>query len=161
MVPPHRTGKPTVAQPFAFGPSRQQRREEFEAKRQLWQERERSESAQSHASSRSSHSVPDFGSIHAATAASLASRRPKVQPTVPVEPKLSTTSRARERERFEEALHERDRIIEEYRAERRRLREREEEREYRELRKRAVPKAHEVPAWYAEAPKRAGDVRRR
>ncbi|KZV91012.1 hypothetical protein EXIGLDRAFT_719742 [Exidia glandulosa HHB12029] len=162
IAPAHHTGtKPTVTQPFTFQASRQQRKEDFEAKRQLWQER--SESVQSHASSHSSRSAPDFGSIHAANAASLASRRPKAQPTVPAAPKLSTTTRARERERYEEGHRERERIVEEYRAERRRLREMEEEREYREMRKRTVPKAHEVPAWYAEAPKRSvsGDARRR
>ena len=34
-------------------------------------------------------------------------------------------------------------------------REREEEAEIRELRRRAVPKANEVPEWYALAPKKA------
>ena len=39
--------------------------------------------------------------------------------------------------------------------ERRRQRELEEEAEVRELRRRAVPKANEVPEWYAFAPKKA------
>jgi hypothetical protein len=36
----------------------------------------------------------------------------------------------------------------------RREREAEEERELREMRRRAVPRAHEVPEWYREAPKK-------
>ena len=46
-----------------------------------------------------------------------------------------------------------EKIVEEYRAERRRAREEAEEREYREMRKRTVVRAHEVPGWYADAPK--------
>ena len=50
---------------------------------------------------------------------------------------------------------EREREAERAADEARRQRELEEEAEIRELRRRAVPKANEVPEWYAFAPKKA------
>ena len=48
--------------------------------------------------------------------------------------------------------------LEALREEERRVREAAEEAEVRELRRRAVPRANEVPAWYADMPKRAHDA---
>ena len=64
----------------------------------------------------------------------------------------------------EHALAERDRALrareaelERQREEQRQLAALQEEEEVRELRRRAVPKANEVPEWYAHAPKRSRD----
>ena len=102
--------------------------------------------------------VPDFKALHALQASVLAQqreRRAEVHPTVPVAFGLATETRAAERERFEEARRAREREAERLAEERRLEREREEEAEIRELRRRAVPKANEVPEWYALAPKKA------
>ena len=102
------------------------------------------------------HPIPDFKALHAMQESLLASRRrAEPQPTVPVQFALSTETRAAEREKFEAARRAREREAERAAEEARRLRELEEEAELRELRRRAVPKANEVPEWYAFAPKRA------
>lgn len=49
--------------------------------------------------------------------------------------------------------------IERVKEERRKEKEAEEEREMKELRKKAIPKANEVPEWYAGAPRKLGSVR--
>ena len=68
--------------------------------------------------------------------------------------KFSTEQRAREREKFDEAVRvkqrEKERRLEEERA----AKAVEEEREVKEMRKRAVPKANEIPEWYATMPRR-------
>ena len=97
--------------------------------------------------------------MHAAQEAALAARREQIVPVVPAEIQLTTDVRAREREKFEEARRARERELELQMEERRRQREIEEEREIREMRRRAVPKANEVPEWYADAPKRAGKTK--
>lgn len=102
--------------------------------------------------------VPDFAALQARHAEAVAAgRRQGVHPTVPVAPPLRTEARAQERERFEEARRAREAELERQRAEARRAQAQREEEELRELRRRAVPKAHEVPAWYAHAPKRSHD----
>ena len=101
------------------------------------------------------HAIPDFKALHAAQESLLASRRAEVQPTVPVSFGLATETRAAEREKFEDARRAREREAERAAEEARRQRELEEEAEIRELRRRAVPKANEVPEWYAFAPKKA------
>ena len=101
------------------------------------------------------HPIPDFKALHAAQESVLAQKRAEIQVTKPVEFGLATEVRAQERERFEEARRARERELERLAEERRRQREMEEEAEIRELRRRAVPKANEVPEWYAFAPKRA------
>ncbi len=85
----------------------------------------------------------------------LAQKRAEIHPTVPIEFGLATTTRAQEREKFEEARRARERELERQAEERRRQRELEEEEEIRELRRRAIPKANEVPEWYAFAPKKS------
>ncbi|RPD64622.1 hypothetical protein L226DRAFT_529001 [Lentinus tigrinus ALCF2SS1-7] len=101
------------------------------------------------------HPIPDFKALHAAQESVLAQKRAEIHPTVPMGFELSTETRAQERERFEEARRARELELERQAEEKRRQRELEEEAEIRELRKRAVPKANEVPEWYAFAPKKA------
>lgn len=101
------------------------------------------------------HPIPDFKALHAAQESVLAQKRAEIQVTKPVEFGLATVSRAQERERYEEQRRARERELERQAEERRRQRELEEEAEIRELRRRAVPKANEVPEWYAFAPKKS------
>ncbi|KII93091.1 hypothetical protein PLICRDRAFT_35268 [Plicaturopsis crispa FD-325 SS-3] len=102
-------------------------------------------------------SVPDARTKHAAPHFAAAARKGGAAPAAVVpQPFLFTTEiRAREREKFDEALRVKEAELERQREERRRAQEEEEEREVRELRKRAVPRAHEVPDWYATVPKRS------
>ncbi|KAF7358723.1 hypothetical protein MSAN_01211300 [Mycena sanguinolenta] len=100
------------------------------------------------------YSIPDFKAIHATLAAQNALRRSQLAPTVPVPIAFSTDIRAKERELFDEKVREKERELEVAREVQRREREQEEARELKDLRKRAIPKAHEVPDWYKEAPKR-------
>jgi hypothetical protein len=74
---------------------------------------------------------------------------------VPQGPSLSTAVRAQERAKFDEALKERDRVLEQLKLERQREKELEEESERRELRKKTDVKANAVPDWYADAPKKS------
>ncbi|KAJ3502781.1 hypothetical protein NLJ89_g8732 [Agrocybe chaxingu] len=120
------------------------------------QSHSRSTSSQSQSEKRYQfyHPVPDFKAIHATQEAELARLKENIHPTVPLPMVLETDVRAEERRKFDEKLKEKERELERLEEERRRQRELEEEREVRELRKRAVPKAHEVPEWYNEMPKR-------
>ena len=104
--------------------------------------------------SRAGHPIPDFKALHAAHESVLAQRRAEVHPTVPVGFAFATDTRAAEREKFEEQRRARELELERQAEERRRQRELQEEAEIRELRRRAVPKANEVPEWYAFAPKK-------
>ncbi|KZT73307.1 hypothetical protein DAEQUDRAFT_808413 [Daedalea quercina L-15889] len=98
--------------------------------------------------------IPDFRAMHAAQEAARAARRGQIVPVVPQEVHFPTDVRARERERFEEGRRAREREVALQVEERRRLREIEEEKEVREMRRRAVPRANEVPDWYADAPRK-------
>ncbi|KAJ3517502.1 hypothetical protein NMY22_g13950 [Coprinellus aureogranulatus] len=104
------------------------------------------------------YSVPDFKSLHAANNAALARKRQKVlqeaHPTIPVAPRFATDARLEERHKFEEKVKEKERREREEMEAKRRQQQEEQERELRELRKKAVPKAHEVPEWYKDAPKK-------
>jgi len=105
-------------------------------------------------------SIPDFKALHAAELqASLAFRQAHVTPTIPVTPELNTEFRARERQKFDELMRRKTEEMERVKDERRKAREEEEEREVKELRKKAIPKANDVPEWYADAPRRSGSVR--
>lgn len=108
---------------------------------------------------RQRHAVPDFKILHEAHQASVAWRKEKVVPIVPAPPiVLCTELRAREREKFEEMVRIKEEEIERAKEERRRQRDAEEEREMKELRKRTIPKANEIPEWYADMPKKGGGV---
>ncbi|KDQ62903.1 hypothetical protein JAAARDRAFT_28874 [Jaapia argillacea MUCL 33604] len=102
------------------------------------------------------HPIPDFKALHAIQEAALAARRDHIALTIPEPLEFSTDIRAKEREKFEEARRARERELERQLEERRKQKELEEAKEIRELRKRAIPKANEVPDWYADAPKKAG-----
>ncbi|KAJ7137339.1 hypothetical protein C8R43DRAFT_1109895 [Mycena crocata] len=96
------------------------------------------------------YTIPDFKSLHA----SLAASRTRRAPTVPHSPALTTRARAQERAKFDTAVHEKQVMLEAEREERRKAEEEREELEMKEMRKKAVVKAHEVPGWYKEMPKR-------
>jgi len=100
--------------------------------------------------------VPDFKAIHAGQEAKLAARREKNAPLVPIPLQLNTEERARSRQKFDEMMKEKEKEVERALEERRRQREAEEEQEIREIRRKAVPKAHEIPEWYTNAPRRKG-----
>ncbi|KAG1813841.1 uncharacterized protein BJ212DRAFT_1300738 [Suillus subaureus] len=108
---------------------------------------------------RQRHPVPDFKVLHEAHQASLAWRKEHIIPIVPAPPiVLSTEIRAREREKFDQMMRIKEEEIQQAKEERRRQRDAEEEREIKELRKRAIPKANEIPEWYADMPKKGGSV---
>jgi len=100
------------------------------------------------------HPVPDFKAMHALHDSQVAQRKENIHPTVPIPIHWETDVRAQERKKFDEKLKEKEREMERLEEEKRRQREMEEERELKEERKRTVPKAHEVPEWYNEMPKK-------
>jgi hypothetical protein len=100
------------------------------------------------------HPIPDFKALHASQEAKLTTRRAKPNPILPLPLHLSTEERMRERRKFDGMMKEKEKENQRAMEERRRQREEEEEREIREMRRRAVPKAHEVPDWYNTAPRR-------
>jgi hypothetical protein len=103
--------------------------------------------------------IPDFKALHAAELqASLVFRQERKAPTVPITPELTTKLRAKERERFDEVIRQKEIEMNRIKEERRKAREEEEALEVKELRKRSVPRANEVPDWYADAPKKGGSV---
>ena len=95
--------------------------------------------------------------MHAAQEAELALRKENIQPVVPLPIHWETDYRQKERQKFDEKMREKGREQERLMSLRRKEREEQEEREVRELRKKAVTKAHEVPEWYKEAPKKKKD----
>jgi hypothetical protein len=98
--------------------------------------------------------VPDFKSLHAAQEAERALRKELITPIVPEAIELKTDGRARARHEFDEMMKEKERGIERALEERKKELEAEVEKEVREIRRKAIPKAHLVPEWYREAPKR-------
>jgi hypothetical protein len=98
--------------------------------------------------------VPDFRAMHAAQEAEIAVRKGQLMPVVPLPIELNTEGRAKERRKFDEIVREKERGLHMAMKQRRLEREEEEHREIRALRKKAVPRAHEVPQWYKDAPKR-------
>lgn len=98
--------------------------------------------------------IPDYKKMHVAQEAELAARKDQNVPVVPLPLELHTDVRAHERGQFDEGLRARHQEAERVAEERRRVREVEEEKEVKELRRRAVPKANDVPEWYQHAPKR-------
>lgn len=108
-----------------------------------------------HATTSFRDGIPDFRALHERhLKASIAFRKEHIVPTVPVTLNLNTELRAKEREKFDELMRRREEEMERVREEKRRQRDAEDEKEIREIRKRAIPKAHDVPDWYASAPKR-------
>jgi len=106
--------------------------------------------------------VPDFKALHAVEDALSVCRKEQIIPVLPLaHHELNTDVRAREREKFDEMVKEKELEIEKQKEEKRRQQEIEEEREIRELRKKAIPKANEVPGWYASLPKKKSASSRR
>jgi len=68
--------------------------------------------------------------------------------------RFSTEQRAKERERFDEAVRVKQKEKERQTEEERAAKAVEEERGIKEMRKRAVPKANSIPEWYATMPRR-------
>ena len=101
--------------------------------------------------------VPDFKALHAVQEASLTSRKDHIKPVLPVAVEFSTDARAKEREKFDQMMRQKEIEIERQKQERRRVREMEEEKEIQELRRKAIPKAHQVPEWYADMRKKGSD----
>ena len=99
--------------------------------------------------------IPDFKTLHEAQARDAAARRDHVVPTQAQGFHFSTETRAHEREKYDEARRAREEEAERLLDEKRRLEALREEEEIRELRRRAVPKANQVPEWYQHAPKRS------
>jgi hypothetical protein len=103
--------------------------------------------------------IPDFKALHAAEfQASLKFRKEHKAPTIPITPELNTKFRAKERGRFDEMIRQKEQDMDRVKEERRKAKEKEDMEEVKELRKKAVPKANEVPEWYAGAPKRGSNV---
>ncbi|KAJ7589679.1 hypothetical protein C8J56DRAFT_718856, partial [Mycena floridula] len=98
--------------------------------------------------------IPDFKALHSAHDAQLALRKEHIVPIVPLSKELPTEARARERAKWDQKVRERELEMEREREEQRKAREIEQEKEIRELRRKAIPRAHEVPEWYKDAPKR-------
>ncbi|KAF4604489.1 hypothetical protein EYR40_003263 [Pleurotus pulmonarius] len=100
------------------------------------------------------HPVPDFKALHAMHESTFANRRGQITPVIPAPIQFQTDIRAKKREKFDEMVRakEREKQLMEERMERERALE--EEKEIMLMRRKAIPRAHEVPEWYKEAPKR-------
>ncbi|KAF9528159.1 hypothetical protein CPB83DRAFT_883743 [Crepidotus variabilis] len=103
------------------------------------------------------HPAPNFKAIHEAFNESLASRKATFHPTVPIEMQWETDARIEQRRKFDEQVKEKEREKERLEEEMRKKREQEEKQEVRELRKKLVVKANEVPEWYRDVPRKMKD----
>ncbi|KAJ3902949.1 hypothetical protein F5879DRAFT_990563 [Lentinula edodes] len=101
-----------------------------------------------------SYTVPDFKSSHAAQDALLTSLKGRIKPVAPLPVEMHTDVRARERSKFNEHIREKEIQASQALEERKRQQVEEEEKELKERRKKAIPKAHPVPDWYKDAPRR-------
>ncbi|TFK21275.1 hypothetical protein FA15DRAFT_672713 [Coprinopsis marcescibilis] len=104
------------------------------------------------------HPIPDFKASHAAQEAESALRKENIRPVVPLPIRFETDARLKERHKFDELIREKEARRQLELEQRRKEREEQDEREIRELRRKAIPKAHEVPEWYREAPKKVKGV---
>jgi len=100
--------------------------------------------------------MQDSRALRAAYSASLGSSRERKTPVVSDGFTFSTELRAKEREKFDEYVRTKQQEIERQLEERRKQREIEEQKEIKEMRRKAVPKANDIPEWYANVPKRKG-----
>lgn len=102
--------------------------------------------------------VPDIKAHRASQqAAFIIHKREGVVPSVPVVPFFFyTEQRSKEREKFDELVKRKEEEMQRLKEEQRRREAEEEERAIKELRRKAIPKANEVPEWYAGMPKRKG-----
>ena len=88
------------------------------------------------------------------SATSIGRSKRRMPLIVPETFRFSTEQRAKDREKFDEVVRVKQREKERQSEEDRAAKAVEEEREVKEMRKRAVPKANSVPGWYATMPKR-------
>lgn len=103
------------------------------------------------------HPIPDSGTIHAHINTSQAHRKENVHPVIAQPFHWATDERIKQRKEFDDMVKEKEREREQIEEQKRKEREEEKEREIRELRKRLIPKAHVVPDWYKDAPKKKKD----
>ncbi|KAE9396964.1 hypothetical protein BT96DRAFT_91009 [Gymnopus androsaceus JB14] len=116
--------------------------------------REPEDSSQRKLKHHTPYTIPNFKSSHAAQDALLTSLKGQITPVVPLPIEMHTDVRARERSKFNERVREKEAEMDRALEERKRQQAEEEERENRELRKKAIPKAHPVPDWYKDVPRR-------
>ena len=103
------------------------------------------------------HPVPEIKAHRASHPVAFTFHREGVVPSIPVVPFLfCTEQRAKEREKFDEVLKRKEEDMQKLKEEERRREAEEEERAIKELRRKAIPKANEIPEWYADMPKRKG-----
>ncbi|KAG9309069.1 hypothetical protein JVU11DRAFT_10951 [Chiua virens] len=103
------------------------------------------------------HGISDCKPLRASHQAGVRSHKAGVVPSVPAVPFFfCTEQRAKEREKFDEMVKRKEEEMQKLKEEERRREEEEEERAIRELRRKAVPKANEIPEWYADMPKKKG-----
>ncbi|KAL5519583.1 hypothetical protein ACEPAH_1266 [Sanghuangporus vaninii] len=148
--------KPTVPHAFRFETDYRvaNRRQEFQAKLKVWEQRA--------AADCSSNKQCIFGGMHSnlknrpgASLEILATRRrEQITPTIPVSPHFMVDTRLAQRHKFDDAQRAKEKEAERIREEQRRAKEAEEEREWREARKRTIPRANQIPEWYTQVPKR-------
>ncbi|KAJ3727138.1 hypothetical protein C8R42DRAFT_658765 [Lentinula raphanica] len=100
------------------------------------------------------YTVPDFQASHSAQDALLTSLKGQIKPVVPLPVEMHTDARARERSKFDEQVREKELQASRALEEKKRQQAEEEEREIKEQRKKTIPKAHAVPDWYKDAPRR-------
>ncbi|KAF8435823.1 hypothetical protein L210DRAFT_851462 [Boletus edulis BED1] len=102
--------------------------------------------------------VPEDKAYRTSRQAAFTFHRPEgIVPSVPVVPFFSyTEQRAKEREKFDEMVKRKEEDMQRLKEEQRRCNAEEEERAIKELRRKAIPKANEMPEWYADMPKRKG-----
>lgn len=101
--------------------------------------------------------VPDSKALRASHEAKMVFHREGVVPSMPVVPFFfCTEQRAKEREKFDGLVRRKEEEIQRLKEEQQRREAEEEERAIKELRRKAIPKANEIPEWYAGMPKRKG-----
>ncbi|KAJ4464371.1 hypothetical protein J3R30DRAFT_3767145 [Lentinula aciculospora] len=100
------------------------------------------------------YAIPDFKASHSVQDALLTSIKGQIKPVVPLQVEMHTDARARERGKFNDQLREKELQARRAHEERKRQQAKDEERELKEQRKKAIPKANLVPDWYKDAPRR-------
>lgn len=102
------------------------------------------------------HPVPEAKAHRTSHPAAFIIHKDSVVPSVPVPFFFCTEQRAKEREKFDEIVKRKDEEMKRLKEEQRQREAEEEERAIKELRRKAIPKANEIPGWYADMPKRKG-----
>ncbi|KAJ3994456.1 hypothetical protein F5050DRAFT_1809569 [Lentinula boryana] len=100
------------------------------------------------------YTVPNFEASRSAQDVLLTSLKDHIRPVFPLPVEMHTDARARERSKFDELVREKELQASRAMEEKKRQQAEEEKREIKEQRKKAIPKAHPVPEWYKDAPRR-------